>query len=329
MNRVEHVSSRPRFPLLMALGCLVAGAAVAGTNSWTPIGPDGGQVVSLAADPRGVPTVYAGTLGAGIFKTVNGGGSWTPVNTNVADPDILVLATDSNLPNAVYAGGAGGRVFKSTDGGANWVPILTTNDAPVHALLLDRQSTATVYAGTEGEGVLVTTNNGVKWKALNDGLTDLRVFSLAVEFGNGFETLYAGTETGVFKSTDVGATWTRASDGLHSLRVESLAVDPETSSTLYAGTTGGVFKSVNRGGSWALSTSGLGARDVRHMQLARVLLRRALGVLQGGLGPAHDRPVEDLLLENHLNSCVHEQMTSGQTGKAVGEVLKVYKLKRK
>lgn len=39
--------------------------------------------------------------------------------------------------------------------------------------------------------------------------------------------------------------------------------------------------------------------------------------------------VEDLLMENHLRGCVHEQMTSGQTGKAVGEVLKVYKLKRK
>ncbi len=39
--------------------------------------------------------------------------------------------------------------------------------------------------------------------------------------------------------------------------------------------------------------------------------------------------VEDLLLESHLNSCVHQQMTSGQTGKAVSEVLKVYKLKRK
>ena len=39
--------------------------------------------------------------------------------------------------------------------------------------------------------------------------------------------------------------------------------------------------------------------------------------------------VEDLLLETHLNSCVHRQMTSGQTAKAVGEVLKVYKLKRK
>jgi len=39
--------------------------------------------------------------------------------------------------------------------------------------------------------------------------------------------------------------------------------------------------------------------------------------------------VESILLENHLNSCVHRQMTSGQTGKAVAEVLKVYKLKRK
>lgn len=39
--------------------------------------------------------------------------------------------------------------------------------------------------------------------------------------------------------------------------------------------------------------------------------------------------VEDMLLESHLNSCVHRQMTSGQTGKAVAEVLKVYKIKRK
>lgn len=39
--------------------------------------------------------------------------------------------------------------------------------------------------------------------------------------------------------------------------------------------------------------------------------------------------VEDLLLENHLGHCVHKQMSSGQASKAVSEVLKVYKLKRK
>ena len=39
--------------------------------------------------------------------------------------------------------------------------------------------------------------------------------------------------------------------------------------------------------------------------------------------------IEDALMEDHLHGCVHHQMTSGQSAKAVGEVLKVYKLKRK
>ena len=39
--------------------------------------------------------------------------------------------------------------------------------------------------------------------------------------------------------------------------------------------------------------------------------------------------VEDLLLENHLGSCILNQVRSGQTSKAKEEVLKVYKLKRK
>ncbi|MFA6414774.1 MAG: metal-sensitive transcriptional regulator [Candidatus Paceibacterota bacterium] len=39
--------------------------------------------------------------------------------------------------------------------------------------------------------------------------------------------------------------------------------------------------------------------------------------------------IEDSLMENHLNGCVHHQMTSGQVGTAVKEVLAVYKLKRK
>lgn len=39
--------------------------------------------------------------------------------------------------------------------------------------------------------------------------------------------------------------------------------------------------------------------------------------------------VEDMLLENHLDHCVHHQMKSGQTAKAKEEIIKVYKLKRK
>jgi DNA-binding FrmR family transcriptional regulator len=39
--------------------------------------------------------------------------------------------------------------------------------------------------------------------------------------------------------------------------------------------------------------------------------------------------VEDMLLENHLDHCVHHQMNSGQTQKAKEEIIKVYQLKRK
>lgn len=39
--------------------------------------------------------------------------------------------------------------------------------------------------------------------------------------------------------------------------------------------------------------------------------------------------VEDILLENHLDHCVHDQMHSGQAKKATDEIIKVYKLKRK
>lgn len=39
--------------------------------------------------------------------------------------------------------------------------------------------------------------------------------------------------------------------------------------------------------------------------------------------------IEDMLLENHLSHCVHNQIKSGKTDKATSEILKVYKLKRK
>jgi len=39
--------------------------------------------------------------------------------------------------------------------------------------------------------------------------------------------------------------------------------------------------------------------------------------------------VEDLLLENHLSSCILDQVRSGQADRAKKEILKVYKLKRK
>lgn len=85
--------------------------------AWTHISPNGGTVNSLAIDPADSQIVYAGTLGGGVFKTTNGGTSWKPVNTGLANTDIRSLAIDPTDTRIVYAGAYSGGVFKTTNGG--------------------------------------------------------------------------------------------------------------------------------------------------------------------------------------------------------------------
>ncbi len=62
-------------------------------------------------------------------------------------------------------------------------------------------SEANLYAGTEHGGVFLSTNNGASWTAVNNGLTNKKVYSMAVSGKNVFAGTYGG---GVFLSTDNG-----------------------------------------------------------------------------------------------------------------------------
>ena len=59
---------------LSTLLCLF-GASVVHAATWTSLGPGGGLVRALAIDPTNSATVYAGTVGGGVFKSTDGGGS--------------------------------------------------------------------------------------------------------------------------------------------------------------------------------------------------------------------------------------------------------------
>lgn len=106
-----------------------------------------------------------------------------------------------------------------------------------------------IFAATHGEGVYISSNNGNSWEAVNNGLTQLNVYSLGVS-GSG---IFAGTLDGVFKSTNNGANWTSASNGIGGT-VRSFAV---TGTNIYAGGGNGVFLSVNDGASWTELINGL------------------------------------------------------------------------
>jgi len=68
--------------------------------------------------------------------------------------------------------------------------------------------------GSLGDGVLKSTDGGANWSAVNTGLTNLSVISLAIDSQTP-TTLYAGTAgSGAFKSTDGGGTWAAVNSGL-------------------------------------------------------------------------------------------------------------------
>lgn len=175
-------------------------------------------VMALAIDPQAPSTVYVG-LGHdftsdryqnawGVFKSVNGGESWSKLETSSDAGSALAL--DPRDSSTVYAGTSRG-VLKSTNGGTSWSWSNTGEfSGDVRALAIDPLVPSTVYAMSSG-GVVMSTNGGANWSPVNTGLTDARgglrmtFLALAIDpLVSG--TMYVGKmRGGIFKSTNRGA----------------------------------------------------------------------------------------------------------------------------
>lgn len=197
---------------------------------------------------------------------MNGGASWSAVDSENVPFFVLSLLVDPSNPAVVYAAGVGG-VSRSSTGGGDWVPLNDGLFEIVIALAIDPTAPATLYAATPGRGVFKTTNGGALWSPVNAGLPaadDTSVLALALDPAAP-ATLYAGIENGgVFKTVDGGTTWAAADVGLKGLNVVSVVVDPVVPGVVYAGTRfDGVFTSTNGGASWAPTNVGLFSPFVR------------------------------------------------------------------
>ena len=235
-------------------------------SRWVSIGPDGAVVKILAVDPQTPDTLYAGT-DSGVYKSINGGTSWTAMNSGLTNDRVTALAIDPRTPDTLYTGTDSG-VYKSTDGGMNWTAINKglPGTSAVSVLAIDPQTPNTLYAGTTGfwgGGVYKTTNGGTSWTAILDVA---HIYALAIDPKTPM-TLYAGDHRGyVHKSTNGGTRWIAVNTGLTHDDIYALAIDPQTPNTLYAGTTGfwggTVYKSTNGGTRWIAVNTGLTHDDV-------------------------------------------------------------------
>ncbi len=141
---------------VVALVSLATAPAWAGPNVWTGSGPNGAAVRSVLVDQSAPSTIYLGTLRSGVFKSTDGGGTWA--QKGLEGLTVRALVRDPAPPAKIYAG---------------------------------VENAATAATG----GVFVSEDGGDTWTPLDNGLTNKRVLSLALDGS----TLYAGTfeESGV------------------------------------------------------------------------------------------------------------------------------------
>ena len=237
-----------------------------GVKHWTPIGPDGTNVVALVIDPVAPATAFAGTTGSGVLKTTDAGATWASANTGLLTSNVLALAIDPVAPSTLYAATDAG-VFKTTDAGTTWHSASEGLGGPaqpvVAALAIDPASPDVLYAGTS-TGVFKTTDGGSSWTSVNQGLAGLAARVITVDPAAP-STLYAGVDDnvdyvnyGVFKSADGGASWhkiysTPTGEDGGAPPITALAVDPHSSSRLYAVVAfNQVLTSGDGGASWTI-----------------------------------------------------------------------------
>src|SRR6185295_16397140 len=107
----------------LAVCAAVVAARMEAAGPWSPFGPPGGSVRSLALDSAS-GTLYAGTYGGGVFRSTDRGATWTSVAPEIRGQTVHAVALDPSRPQTVFAGTHSDGVWRTTDGGATWKRVL-------------------------------------------------------------------------------------------------------------------------------------------------------------------------------------------------------------
>lgn len=234
------------------------------TNVWFSNGPTGLLIVpAVVINPNFPDTIFAGSLGGTVARSVNRGSSWTTVGASIAD-SILALAIARSNTAVIYAGTLNRGVYKSTDHGVTWAATGLTG-VQVSAVAIDPNDVNKVYAGTR-DSLVKTSNGGTSWSKAN--LDSVNVSAIAMDPLMP-DTVYVGTTgRGLYRSFNDGSSWSGVNTGLTTNNVAEIDVHPTQSDTLYLATTSGVFKSTNGGNSWQSANNGVTAQNLISLQIA-------------------------------------------------------------
>jgi len=249
------VSSKTLLFVLLAL-CFVS-AAWAG--QWTAVGPDGGDVRSLAYDPQNPDHIFLGTSTGTLFSSTDGGHSWARFAHLGSGDDYVIdhLAIDPQSPNKMFAAAWSvenqqeGDLFRSNDGGQSWETIAAMHGKSIRAMAIASSDSKTLVAGAL-DGVFRSTDGGKNWQKISSSNSEIHnIESIAVDPKNP-DVVYAGTWHLAWKTDDGGANWRHINKGMiEDSDVFSIIVDSSNPSVVFASACSGIYKSQSAGDSFS------------------------------------------------------------------------------
>jgi photosystem II stability/assembly factor-like uncharacterized protein len=249
------------------------------------IGPAhmGGRVADVEGVPGSPRIVYVGSASGGVWKTTNGGVSWSPLFDKQAVASIGDIALEPGNPDVLYVGTGesavrnsvsfGDGVYKSTDGGASFKHLGLGDTEHVSRIAIDPRDPRRVYVAALGHafgpskerGVFMSANGGETWEKVlftddRHGASDLDVdpenpnlvYAALWKFERKPWTHTSGdAEGGAFKSVDAGRTWKKLEKGLPKLlgriAVRVAPSRPEVVYVLAESNEGTLYRSTDHG----------------------------------------------------------------------------------
>lgn len=257
---------------------------------WRMIGPfRAGRVNAVTGVPGQPETFYFGSVGGGVWKTMNAGRTWTPIFDSASAASIGAISVAPSNPNVIYVGTGeadmrdsiqyGDGMYKSNDSGKTWQHIGLEPTRQIGRIIVDPKNPNIVFVAALGHaygpnpdrGVYRSRDGGATWQKVLFKNEDVGAIDLNFDPTNS-QIVYAalwnvrrppwfiyapanGPGGGIFKSTDGGSSWKEIDQGIP---VENrgrigISVSPANHNRIYAvvdAKAGGVFVSNDAGLTW-------------------------------------------------------------------------------
>lgn len=225
-----------------------------GGKTWKPADqglPD--KSIKRLAIPRERPSTVYAAIGFGqLFKTENGGDTWTELDVGLTGTeDLFSLDLDPHDPLTLLAGTENG-LRKSTDGGETWSTVGGgLGNWYCKGVAFHPGKKGTVYAGTTGKGFFESSDGGETFQPSNAGLGAGWTEKLyAPAAGSG--PVFAQLSVGLYRQDGPGA-WTEIQapfDPGKTAEIDGVLFDRQSAKTVYAHDGARWWRSDDAGRSW-------------------------------------------------------------------------------